>query len=78
MPVVVEAREADSMTGRLLLQAPDVDGIAFIKGDCAVGQIRTGVVTGTTDYDVVVELGAALFMRGGFDGSAGGGGAEPR
>ncbi len=60
MPVVVEAREADSMTGRLLLQAPDVDGIAFIKGDCAVGQIRTGVVTGTTDYDVVVELGAAL------------------
>ncbi len=60
MPVVVEAREADSMTGRLLLQAPDVDGIAFIKGDCAVGEIRTGVVTGTTDYDVVVELGAAL------------------
>ncbi len=56
MPVVVEAREADSMTGRLLLQAPDVDGIAFIKGDCAVGEIRTGVVTATTDYDVIVEL----------------------
>jgi ribosomal protein S12 methylthiotransferase len=56
MPVVVEAREADAMTGRLLLQAPDVDGIAFIKGDCAPGEIRTGVVTGTTDYDVIVEL----------------------
>ena len=44
------------MTGRLLLQAPDVDGIAFIKGDCAAGEIRTGVVTATTDYDVIVEL----------------------
>jgi ribosomal protein S12 methylthiotransferase len=60
MPVVVEAREADAMTGRLLLQAPDVDGIAFIKGDCAPGEIRTGVVTATTDYDVIVEVGAAL------------------
>jgi len=60
MPVVVEAREADAMTGRLLLQAPDVDGIAFIKGDCAPGEIRTGKVTGTTDYDVIVEVGAAL------------------
>jgi ribosomal protein S12 methylthiotransferase len=54
--VVVEAREADAMTGRLLLQAPDIDGIAFIKGACAVGEIRAGVVTATTDYDVVVEL----------------------
>ena len=56
MPVVIEAREADAMTGRLLLQAPDVDGIAFIKGECAVGEIRTGVVTATTDYDVIVEV----------------------
>lgn len=57
--VIVEAREADGMTGRLLLQAPDIDGIAFIKGDCQVGEIRTGVVSRTTDYDVVVELGGA-------------------
>ncbi len=42
MPVVVEAREADSMTGRLLLQAPDVDGIAFIKGDCASRRDKDG------------------------------------
>ncbi len=56
MPVVVEAAEADGMTGRLLLQAPDVDGLAFIKGECEVGQIRLGVVTATTDYDVIVEL----------------------
>jgi hypothetical protein len=26
-------------------------------GNC---EIRTGVVTGTTDYDVIVEVGAAL------------------
>ncbi|MGD0230794.1 MAG: 30S ribosomal protein S12 methylthiotransferase RimO [Syntrophorhabdales bacterium] len=57
MKVVIEAREADVLTGRLLIQAPDVDGIAFIRGKGEVGQIRTGVVTGTTDYDVIVELG---------------------
>ena len=56
---MVEAREADSMTGRLLLQAPDIDGIAFIKGACTVGEIKKGVVTATTDYDVVVSFGGA-------------------
>jgi ribosomal protein S12 methylthiotransferase len=56
LPVVVEAQEAGGKTGRLLLQAPDVDGIAFIRGDCAVGEIRHGKVTGTLDYDVIVEV----------------------
>jgi ribosomal protein S12 methylthiotransferase len=56
LKVIVEAREADATTGRLLLQAPDVDGIAFIRGDCAVGEIRTGNVVGTLDYDVIVQL----------------------
>ena len=59
LPVVVEAAEADSMTGRLILQAPDIDGIAFIKGACTVGEIKKGVVTATTDYDVVVRFGGA-------------------
>lgn len=59
LDVVVEAREADSMTGRLILQAPDIDGIAFIKGACTVGEIKKGVVTATTDYDVVVSFGGA-------------------
>lgn len=55
--VVVETVEAGSTTGRLLLQAPDVDGIAFIKGDCRAGEIREGAVTGTLDYDVIIDLG---------------------
>jgi hypothetical protein len=56
MEVIVEAIEDGRATGRLLLQAPDVDGIAFIKGDCRAGEIRQGVVTGTLDYDVIIEL----------------------
>lgn len=56
LPVVVEAQEADGKTGRLLLQAPDVDGIAFIRGNCAIGEIRHGKVVGTLDYDVIVEI----------------------
>ncbi len=56
MKVVCEAKEADGTIGRTMLQAPDVDGIAFIRGECEVGEIREGVVTGTLDYDVIVEL----------------------
>jgi ribosomal protein S12 methylthiotransferase len=55
--VIVEAREAGATTGRLLVQAPDVDGIAFIRGDCRPGEIREGIVTGTLDYDVIIDLG---------------------
>jgi ribosomal protein S12 methylthiotransferase len=54
--VIVEARDTEATTGRLLLQAPDVDGIAFIRGECAVGEIRDAKVVNTLDYDVVVEL----------------------
>jgi len=54
--VVVEGRDESSMTGRILTQAPDIDGIAFIKGDCAIGEIRDGKIVKTLDYDVIVEL----------------------
>jgi ribosomal protein S12 methylthiotransferase len=57
MPVIVEAREASGLTGRTMLQAPDVDGIAFIRGRCEVGQIRKGTVVATLDYDVIIEVG---------------------
>jgi ribosomal protein S12 methylthiotransferase len=56
--VVVEAREAGTTTGRAMLQAPDVDGIAFIRGECEKGEIREGKVTETLDYDVIIELEA--------------------
>ncbi len=54
--VIVEGKEAASMTGRILTQAPDIDGIAFIKGDCSVGENRDGKIVKTLDYDVIVEL----------------------
>jgi ribosomal protein S12 methylthiotransferase len=55
--VIVEAEEGTRKVGRILLQAPDVDGLAFIQGDCKVGEIREGVVAETLDYDVIVRLG---------------------
>src|SRR5208337_618524 len=58
LKVVVEAIDAGTTTGRTLLQAPDVDGIAFIKGECALGEIREGLVTGSLDYDVIIDLEA--------------------
>ena len=56
MNVIVEGKEGDSMVGRLLIQAPDIDGIAFIKGDCNIGEIRQGKIVKTLDYDVIVEV----------------------
>jgi hypothetical protein len=44
------------MVGRLLMQAPDIDGIAFIKGECKAGEIREGKIVKTLDYDVIVEV----------------------
>ena len=54
--VIVEGKDETSMTGRILTQAPDIDGIAFIKGDCSIGQIRDGKIVKTLDYDVIVEV----------------------
>ena len=54
--VIVEGYEKPYMVGRLLTQAPDIDGIAFIKGECKVGEIREGKIVKTLDYDVIVEV----------------------
>jgi ribosomal protein S12 methylthiotransferase len=57
--VVVESEEGTRMVGRILQQAPDVDGLAFIQGDCKVGQIRDGIIVETLDYDVIIRLGGS-------------------
>lgn len=54
--VIVEGYEKPYMVGRLLTQAPDIDGIAFIKGECLAGEIRQGKIVKTLDYDVIVEV----------------------
>ncbi|OPY77447.1 MAG: Ribosomal protein S12 methylthiotransferase RimO [Syntrophorhabdus sp. PtaU1.Bin058] len=56
MKVIVEGKEEASMVGRLIIQAPDIDGIAFIRGDCAIGEMRNGKIVKTLDYDVIVEM----------------------
>ena len=54
--VIIEDAGNDPKTGRMLTQAPDIDGIAFVTGDCQQGEIRDGKVVKTLDYDVVVEV----------------------
>jgi ribosomal protein S12 methylthiotransferase len=54
--VIVEEEGERFNTGRILEQAPDIDGMAFIKGRCIKGEIRGCKVVKTLDYDVVVEL----------------------
>jgi ribosomal protein S12 methylthiotransferase len=54
--VIIEGKDEEHMVGRLLTQAPDIDGIAFVKGDCVIGEIRDGKVVKTLDYDVIVEV----------------------
>lgn len=54
--VIVEGYEKPYMIGRVLTQAPDIDGIAFLKGACTVGEMRVGKIVKTLDYDVIVEV----------------------
>ncbi len=54
--VIVEDVEASPKVGRLLTQAPDIDGVAFVTGGCRAGDICEGKVVKTLDYDVVVEV----------------------
>ncbi len=54
--VIVEGKGDGHMIGRLLTQAPDIDGIAFVNGDCATGEICEGKIVKTLDYDVIVEV----------------------
>jgi ribosomal protein S12 methylthiotransferase len=56
MMVIVEGKEGGYMAGRLLTQAPDIDGMVFIKGTCNIGEIREGKIVKTLDYDVIVEV----------------------
>lgn len=56
MKVIVEGKEGGYMAGRLIIQAPDIDGMAFIKGSCITGEIRDATIVKTLDYDVIVEL----------------------
>ncbi|HNT43346.1 MAG TPA: radical SAM protein [Syntrophorhabdaceae bacterium] len=54
--VIVEDVGASPKVGRMLTQAPDIDGVAFVNGACSEGDIRDGKVVKTLDYDVVVEV----------------------
>ncbi len=54
--VIIEGQESEHMVGRLLTQAPDIDGLAFVRGNGKIGEIREGKVVKTMDYDVIVEI----------------------
>jgi ribosomal protein S12 methylthiotransferase len=54
--VIIEGEDEVYMTGRIISQAPDIDGMAFIKGTCNMGEMREGKIVKTLDYDVIVEV----------------------
>jgi len=56
MKVIIEGEEQDRMVGRLLTHAPDIDGLAFIRGGGKIGEIRQCKIVKTLAYDVIVEL----------------------
>jgi ribosomal protein S12 methylthiotransferase len=40
-------------TGRTYFQAPEIDGITYIKGKCRIGQIQGVKITGYSGYDLI-------------------------
>lgn len=54
--VIVEDEGKGYMIGRILNQAPEIDGVAFINGKAKKGEIMECKIVKTLDYDVVVEV----------------------
>lgn len=54
--VIVETKGRGYTEGRILAQAPDIDGVAFIRGTCAPGEVRECKIVKTLEYDVIVEV----------------------
>lgn len=54
--VIVEEDGRPYMIGRIINQAPDVDGVAFVKGKAKEGELRECKVIRALDYDVLVEV----------------------
>ncbi|MEZ4225027.1 MAG: 30S ribosomal protein S12 methylthiotransferase RimO [Polyangiaceae bacterium] len=59
LEVLVEGPSEESelvLVGRHRGQAPEIDGVVYLSGDCLPGQIREVRVTQTTDYDLLGEV----------------------
>ncbi|MCX7966205.1 MAG: 30S ribosomal protein S12 methylthiotransferase RimO [Syntrophorhabdaceae bacterium] len=54
--VIVEEKAKNFLIGRLITQAPDIDGVAFIEGECIEGEIKECKIVKTLDYDVIVRV----------------------
>ena len=54
--VIIEGEEQGGLVGRLLTQAPDIDGLAFIRGSGTIGELRQCKIVKSLAYDVIVEL----------------------
>lgn len=53
----IEADGVQTLAARSERQAPDVDGVTWIKGaDVTVGQVRRARITAASDYDLVGEI----------------------
>ena len=57
LEVIVEREEKDYMIGRTRYDAPEIDGEVYIKGKkLKVGRIYNLQITGSSDYDLFVNL----------------------
>ena len=59
LPVLIEGADPEEeylVTGRLAIQAPEIDGQVIIEeSDVEIGQIVPMLITGSTDYDLVAR-----------------------
>ena len=59
--VLVESVEGDVVEGRAAHQGPEVDGTTLLTGayDARVGDLLTGIVTGTDGVDLIARVDGA-------------------
>ncbi len=56
LDVLVEGRDKDFLIGRSYRDAPEIDGLVFVEGHAAIGQIVRTKITGAMAYDLTARL----------------------
>jgi ribosomal protein S12 methylthiotransferase len=55
-PVLVDATTPEPARGRLSSQAPEIDGVVFLKGDAKPGDLVRARITGVRDVDLEASI----------------------
>jgi ribosomal protein S12 methylthiotransferase len=63
LDVLVEGRDRNLVIGRSYRDAPEIDGLVFVEGDAAIGELMPVRITGAMPYDLTAVPAPAPGVR---------------